>query len=295
MGDILRTTVTQGLSYRAALPGEYEIEVAGKTGTTSDNADIWYMGYSPYYVGGIWIGNDDSQIKVNTGSGSTSRLWGNIMKVVHDGLAPATFEEPQGVVRANVCKQSGLLATDLCRNDQRGSQITSEYFVNGTVPTEFCDVHVTANVCTESNMLAGPYCPPDLIEERVFIKREEPYDPLNYPYVKTQYYEVNGLTLGEMVIDTMLTEDYQYQVPNKVCTIHDLSYHNETTTSSGIEDGTTGQGIDEGTTGQGIDEGTTDQGIDDGTTDQAVDGEDSNNDSSNEEETSEDDGPSRED
>ena len=337
MGDILRTTVTQGLSYRAALPAEYEIEVAGKTGTTSDNADIWYMGYSPYYVGGIWIGNDDSQIKVNTGSGSTSRLWGNIMKEVHAGLAPATFEEPQGLVRANVCKQSGLLATDLCRNDQRGSQITSEYFVNGTVPTEFCDVHVTAKVCTESNMLAGPYCPPDLIKERVFIQRDEPYDPLNYPYVKTQYYEpilnairlyeqiqdeirnsgntitpeqlkqiygdqikiengkvvaVNGLTLGEMVIDTMLTEDYQYQVPNKVCTIHDLSYHNETTTSSGIEDGTTGQGIDDGTT---------EQGIDDGTTDQAVDGEDtssddeSNNDSNSEEENSEDDGPSRED
>ena len=293
MEDILKTTVTQGLSHRASLPAEYGIEVAGKTGTTSDNADIWYMGFSPYYVGGIWIGNDDSQIKVNTGSGSTSRLWKNIMTEVHSGLEPASFDEPPGLVRANVCKQSGLLATELCSNDPRGSQVNTEYFVKGTAPTEFCDVHVKATVCTESNELIGEYCPPELAEERVFIQRDEYYDPLNYPYTKTQYYQpilnairlyeqiqdeiresgnnikpeeirqiygnqvviengkiisVNGLTMEELVIDTMLTEDYQYQIPNKTCTLHNKfdyeEWLDENSTSSGIQNGTTHSAID---------------------------------------------------
>ncbi|HKM01672.1 MAG TPA: transglycosylase domain-containing protein, partial [Sedimentibacter sp.] len=56
MKDILRTTVNPGLSYRAKLPGELGIEVAGKTGTTQANGDFWYVGFSPYYVGGIWVG-----------------------------------------------------------------------------------------------------------------------------------------------------------------------------------------------------------------------------------------------
>src|SRR5660398_35115 len=218
----------------------------GKTGTTTDNADIGYMGYSPYYVGGIWIGNDDSQMKVNTGSGSTSRLWENIMEKVHVGLEPAAFDEPQGVVKVNVCRQSGLLPTDLCSKDPRGSQVTSEYFLNGTVPTEFCDVHVTATVDSLSNMLMGPYCPPDLAEERVFIKR------------------VENLYSGQI-----LTEDSQYQVPTKICTWH-IKFHydkwlEENSTSSGIQDGTTVSGIQDGTTDSGIQDGTTDSGIQDGT------------------------------
>src|SRR5660398_160681 len=280
----------------------------GKTGTTTDNADIGYMGYSPYYVGGIWIGNDDSQMKVNTGSGSTSRLWENIMEKVHVGLEPAAFDEPQGVVKVNVCRQSGLLPTDLCSKDPRGSQVTSEYFVNGTAPTEFCDVHVTATVDSLSNMLMGPYCPPDLAEERVFIKRDEYYNSLNYPEELKLYKQiqaeiqnsgntitpeqisqiygnqvviengeiksVNGVAVENLYSGQILTEDSQYQVPTKICTWH-IKFHydkwlEENSTSSGIQDGTTGQGIDNGTTGQGIDNGTTGQGIDNGTTDQGI-------------------------
>src|SRR6056297_629206 len=295
MKDILRTTVTNGLSHRASLPADYGIEVAGKTGTTSDNADIWYMGFSPYYVGGIWIGNDDSQIKVNTGSGSTSRLWSNIMEKVHEGMEPAEFIEPQGLTKATVCKQSGLLATDLCRNDQRGSQVISEYFLPGTVPTEFCDTHVTATVCSESGMLLGQYCPPDLAEERVFIQRDEYYDPIEHPNVFNQSYyakyealklyeqikdeiqnsgnqvtaeqiksiygsqvtiedneikAVNEISIDDLYIDQMLTEDYQYQVPRETCTWH-IKFHydkwlEENSTGSGIEDGTTDSGIEDG-------------------------------------------------
>ena len=301
MGDILRTTVTNGLSHRASLPAEYGIEVAGKTGTTSDNADIWYMGYSPYYVGGIWIGNDDSQMKVNTGSGSTSRLWQNIMTEVHAGLEAANFDEPQGLVKVNVCKQSGLLATELCQQDQRGSQIISEYFVNGTAPTEFCDVHVTATVDSLSNMLMGPYCPPDLAVEKVFIQRDEYYNPLDYPNVRNSSYEVklealelykqiqeeiqnsgNSITpdqISEIYGNQVVVENGEIKSVNGIA-VDDLyidqmitedyqyqvpkevcTWHTPFHYDQWLEENSTSSGIQDGTTGSGIDDGTTDSGI----------------------------------
>lgn len=204
MKDILRTTVTQGLSHNAKLPSNMNIEVAGKTGTTQDNGDIWFMGFSPYYVGGIWIGNDNSQLRLSEGSGSTARFWGEIMKVVHEELPPAKFEEVEGVVKVPVCTQSGKLPTELCRLDQRGSQIREEYFVIGSEPTEHCDTHVKAEICTESNLLKSPYCCPlDVVQEKVFITRKIPYDPINYPYIKNSNYEVKkqAIVLYDQISD----------------------------------------------------------------------------------------------
>ncbi|MBN2286218.1 MAG: PBP1A family penicillin-binding protein [Tissierellales bacterium] len=190
MTDILKSTVTNGLSYNAALPTAYDIEVAGKTGTTSDNGDIWFVGYSPYYVGGIWIGNDNAQIRVNTGSSSTARFWGNIMKDVHADLEPASFPVPEGLVKASVCSQSGLLAGDLCSLDQRGSTVITEYFVKGTEPVKTCETHVEMSVCSLSGKLQSQYCPLDQLETRVFIKRDPLYDPILNPNKKDGNYEI---------------------------------------------------------------------------------------------------------
>jgi len=164
--------------------------VAGKTGTTSDNGDIWFVGYSPYYVGGIWIGNDNAQIRVNTGSSSTARFWGNIMKDVHADLEPASFPVPEGLVKASVCSQSGLLAGDLCSLDQRGSTVITEYFVKGTEPVKTCETHVEMSVCSLSGKLQSQYCPLDQLETRVFIKRDPLYDPILNPNKKDGNYEI---------------------------------------------------------------------------------------------------------
>ncbi|MDP3387984.1 MAG: transglycosylase domain-containing protein [Eubacteriales bacterium] len=264
MQDMLRTTVTNGLSYRAAMPRDYNIEVAGKTGTTSDNADIWYVGFSPYYTGGMWVGNDNSQIKVSTGSGSVSRLWGNIMVEVHKNMPPAEFVRPEGLVSVNICLDSGLLPSELCSHDQRGSRITSELFVRGTEPTTFCDVHVEKTICVGSGLLPGPYCPLDQLETRVFISRAILYNPIYHNTSQTvidayEFYNtardtinnsntnltdaqlealfdnriqlINGIIVtvdGIAVVDLynsgMRTQDYQFQVPVNTCTIHNR-YH----------------------------------------------------------------------
>ncbi|WP_326908581.1 transglycosylase domain-containing protein [Sedimentibacter sp. MB31-C6] len=254
MKDILRTTVNPGLSYRAKLPAELGIDVAGKTGTTQANGDFWFVGFSPYYVGGVWVGNDNVQMKLSGDSGVTARLWSGIMTPIHQGLSPAKFELNPNLIPVKVCSQSGKLPTELCSQDQRGSQVITEYFIPGTQPTTTCDTHVKIPVCTSSNLLASQYCPGNLIEEKVFVTR----DPLYDPDAKTQNYDakklykqiledriifsadelkqiysgqatfdennqlthVLGIEIEKLGSSGYLTEDYQYQIPTQTCYYH---------------------------------------------------------------------------
>jgi penicillin-binding protein 1A len=98
MTDILRTTVTSGIAGRAAVKGRL---VAGKTGTTSDNYDAWFVGITPEYAVSLWIGND-LNIELSEGSMSAARLWGKIMEQVLSGAEEGSFlPMPDNVVRAS--------------------------------------------------------------------------------------------------------------------------------------------------------------------------------------------------
>lgn len=198
MKDILRTTVTEGLAKQAKLPN---MVVAGKTGTTQNQADIWFVGFTPYYVTGTWIGNDSPVITLSKGSASVAQLWQHISSTLHEGLENITaFNMPPGIVTANICTQSGLLPSGLCSHDPRGT-IKSEIFAQGTVPTSTCDAHVQVNVDTSNNSIANPYCPEELVETRVFVQRTPPYNPSDN----------NGLT----------PSDFGYNAPTSICTYHD--------------------------------------------------------------------------
>jgi len=131
MSNILNTTVTSGIAQRAQIfPNNAKIPIAGKTGTTQDKGDIWFVGYSPYYAAGVWIGNDVPKIKLSNSSSIAAELWSEIMKEVHSELSPKSFDVPQGLVTKQICIDSGKLATELCSRDPRGSRIRTEIFVN---------------------------------------------------------------------------------------------------------------------------------------------------------------------
>lgn len=197
MKDILRTTVTEGLAGRAKLPN---MVVAGKTGTTQNQADIWFVGFTPYYVTGTWIGNDSPIITLTKNSGTAAQLWQHISSKIHEGLeSKTTFEQPSGIVTANVCSQSGLLPSSLCSHDPRHT-IKSEIFVQGTVPTKTCDVHIELTIDTTNNKIANFYCPDNVVQTRVFVQRTPPYSPSDN----------NGIT----------PSDYGYNAPTAVCTDH---------------------------------------------------------------------------
>ncbi|MFT9494861.1 transglycosylase domain-containing protein [Anaerosolibacter sp.] len=189
--DMLRSVVSGGTGNRAKLDnGNDRIPVAGKTGTTSDNYDAWFVGYTPYYVGGVWIGND-VQMQLASGSTVSAQLWKTVMSKVHAGLPPRSFQRPENVVSAQVDTKSGKLPTQLSYLDPRNT-VRSEYFIKGTVPGDYDDVHVEVEIDTSTNKLATPYCPPTLIEKRVFVQRKIPINPASGILPNDYIYEVPG-------------------------------------------------------------------------------------------------------
>lgn len=133
-------------STRASFPG---MSLAGKSGTTSNNKDVWFIGYSPYYVGGIWAGCDHNQSlkdsrtgEYNGGTRYHKNIWRKIMSRVHEGLEDPGFTMPSNIVKCSICRKSGLKPLSICTMDPRGSTVRMEYFEDGTQPTEYCDKHI---------------------------------------------------------------------------------------------------------------------------------------------------------
>jgi penicillin-binding protein 1A len=103
-------------------------------------------------------------------------MFKQIMTVAQKDLPIQNFAKPDGIVGPiNVCVDSGKIPTELCYKDPRGPRVRGEYFIKGTEPTSFCDVHVEKQIDVSTGLLATPYCPPELVQTRVFIQRPEPY------------------------------------------------------------------------------------------------------------------------
>lgn len=156
--DMMRTAVTRGYARKAQIRENNEgIPIAGKTGTTSDKRDALFIGYSPYYTGAIWFGND-VRLKMDEGSGIAAEFWQIVMEKLHEDLEDKNFVEPEGLVRASVDRVSGKLPSALSARDPQGSQIYTEIFLPGTVPRAVDDSHVEVKICLDSNKVATPYC-----------------------------------------------------------------------------------------------------------------------------------------
>lgn len=173
-----------------------DIPVSGKTGTTDRVDSFWFAGLTPYYSGSVWIGYQDQTPMGNGYSTSAGDLFGSVMSVVHEGLGYKEIDEPSGIAKAVVCKDSGKLATNLCSQDQRGNRVKTELFIEGTEPKSYCDVHVAVQVNKQNNKLATDNTPKSLIETRVFIKKPNAYSGAkDYAYVvPTEYDDTKAQT-----------------------------------------------------------------------------------------------------
>lgn len=201
MKDILRTTVTDGIAGRASLNN---MAVAGKTGTTQKQADIWFVGFTPYYATGVWIGNDSPAITLSYSSSKAAELWKHIMTKVHEDLESKTsFDKPEGIVSVSICSQSGKLPTELCSQDPRGGMVRSEIFAKGTEPRERCDAHVSVTIDATNGKVANEYCPDSVRQSKVFIE--------TFPrYIASEN-------------EGIVPSDYQFRKPVSVCTDHSQS------------------------------------------------------------------------
>ena len=133
--DAMQDVVTQGTGASVNFGG---MAIAGKTGTTSDYNDVWFSGYTPYYTATTWTGYDNNtKLRKGEERNLAKKLWRATMAKIHEELPSQSFTMPSGIVQATVCARSGKLPiAGLC-----DGTLKTEYFAEGNVPTESCNVH----------------------------------------------------------------------------------------------------------------------------------------------------------
>lgn len=179
--DAMQDVMTKGTGTSANFSG---MTTAGKTGTTNDNRDSVFVGYTPYYTCAVWVGNDDNS---EMNSNRYSRyIWKAAMQQIHEGLEEVEFDRPDGLTRVTVCSKTGMLpAEGICQDTH------TEYFAKGTAPNKICNLHEKVKICKDSQCLATEFCPIESVEEKVLLK------------------EANKST-----------EDRELAIPEETCTVH---------------------------------------------------------------------------
>lgn len=168
MTDMLRRAVNEsgGTGGGARFSG---MHIAGKTGTTNDNYDRYFTGYTPYYCAAVWVGYKNNE-RISYSVNPAASLWRQVMEKVHADLPDKSFNRPSsGLTTVSVCADSGMLATDACRADSRGDRTVSYEVAVGTEPTTECTLHKMVDICTEGNCLAGEFCPAESIVQKGYL------------------------------------------------------------------------------------------------------------------------------
>ncbi len=132
--------------------------IAGKTGTTSNNRDRWFCGYTSHYTAAVWVGYDQPE-QINVGTNPASQLWKKVMQPIHNGLPREGLFNGNVFRSVAVCLDSGKLATAACYNDARGiNRVVSVNVYPGDEPVGTCDKHIQMEYCSVGGGVATPYC-----------------------------------------------------------------------------------------------------------------------------------------
>ncbi|HYC31308.1 MAG TPA: PBP1A family penicillin-binding protein [Gemmatimonadales bacterium] len=139
MTDVLRDVVRHGTAV-GSVGARINFPAGGKTGTTNDGFDVWFIGFTPDLVTGVWIGFDQPRkIKGNAQGGVLAApAWTAMMREVYERRAlPSSWPRPAGLSALDIDKTTGYKATPFCPKDVH----YIESFIPGTEPTGFCPIH----------------------------------------------------------------------------------------------------------------------------------------------------------
>ena len=170
--DAMEDVITKGTAKEAKLSSG--MSAAGKTGTTTNNYDYWFSGYTPYHTASVWMGYDR-----NTNFDADNlhkKIWKKVMDqiITKKQEKTASFTIPSNIVKAAVCKKSGKLAVyGVCDHDPRGSMVEYEYFDKNTVPKKTCDTHVAVDICKASGYPISKHCPANQQIRWVYLVRKK--------------------------------------------------------------------------------------------------------------------------
>ncbi len=161
--SILSDDGARSIAFGASGPLKLSRPAAAKTGTTTDWRDNWTVGYTPDLATAVWVGNADNRaMRGVSGISGAAPIWHDFMEEALKGRPAEGFREPSGLVWQEVCPETGELPSQWCPNRR------VELFLEGTAPTAVCSWHRPLMIDRSTGQLAGPNCPPELVEERVF-------------------------------------------------------------------------------------------------------------------------------
>jgi penicillin-binding protein 1A len=166
MTSMLADVINSGTAWTARRTG-FTKPAAGKTGTTNDYHDAWFVGYTPHIVAGVWVGYDQPRTIIAGGYAAELAvpLWARFMMSATRNDDSDWFNPPSSITSATICRLSGKLANDGCRavptTDDDGSlsiksMAYTEYFVRGTEPTDYCPLHGNNGLLTLATSGAAP-------------------------------------------------------------------------------------------------------------------------------------------
>ena len=217
MTKMLQNVLSNGTAKSITL--QKKVDCAGKTGTTQDNCDRWYIGYTPYYVGGIWYGYEYPKPL----SASTNKIcietWDKIMTKLHQKYISEqslkSFGMSENIVTAEYCKDSGELICDACEKDPRGERTEVGYFIKGTEPKQKCRTHTLVRYDKTEECIASNECNNDDIILVGMIKVERSF-PTQIYITDAQYVwrDIGKKTLPEtasgLPFFNNLLDDHEY-------------------------------------------------------------------------------------
>lgn len=180
--DMLKGCVTSGTGTgsRANFGG---LTIAGKTGTNTDYIGVSFAGMTGYYAGAVWIGSDNYKPLASDATGGTyaAPLWAAIMAQVHlltgctsDREIIGGSASDYGLVPFEVCAVSGMLPTSACRHDANGHTTNVDWFLDGTQPTAYCNMHRAVTICSRSHKVATSACSSTFVAGLIYIPEGHP-------------------------------------------------------------------------------------------------------------------------
>ena len=131
---MMRTVLSEGTAAGVRSMG-FTLDAAGKTGTTNDTRDAWFIGFTPELLTVVWVGYDDNQIIGLTGAQAALPIWAQFMRNALAGRPSIPFEAPEGVSWAQIDYDTGKLAAPFC------PKIINSPFLAGTEPGDSCELH----------------------------------------------------------------------------------------------------------------------------------------------------------
>lgn len=161
MNYCLTGAVNSGTGTAAKISG---ITTGGKTGTTSDNKDKWFCGFTGYYTAAVWCGYDSPEVISGVSGNPAAQLFKKVLTPLHSNKSDVSLYDSSKMVTVTVCLDCGKWATDACKNDIRvglvsnfsrtaSARVYSEDITGGS-----CTCHVELDYCTTGKGVANEYC-----------------------------------------------------------------------------------------------------------------------------------------